>query len=111
MSKENVISEDDRYRMSSQFRLWSFSPQALYELRRVTNQSAADRVRDACQRARVAQNSSGERENLAETSEKEQEVEYLTVEEELKLLSFYCRQTLQLGDHLNLPSDVKQYNF
>ncbi|KAI6246210.1 Cyclin CCL1 [Erysiphe necator] len=107
MSKENVISEDDRYRMSSQFRLWSFSPQALYELRRVTNQSAADRVRDACQRARVAQNSSGERENLAETSEKEQEVEYLTVEEELKLLSFYCRQTLQLGDHLNLPSDVK----
>ncbi|POS82502.1 hypothetical protein EPUL_004237 [Erysiphe pulchra] len=107
MSKESIISEDERYRMSSQFRLWSFSPQALYELRRVTNQTAADRVREAFRRARAAQNSSGETEEIHGTGKKEQDVEYLTVEEELKLLAFYCRQTLQLGDHLNLPSDVK----
>lgn len=37
----------------------------------------------------------------------EGEVNCLTVEEELKLVAFYCRQTLQLGDHLSLPTDVK----
>ena len=31
----------------------------------------------------------------------------LTVEEELKLVAFYCRQTIQLGDHLKVPTDVK----
>ncbi|RKF63654.1 Cyclin CCL1 [Erysiphe neolycopersici] len=107
MSNEKILTEDERYRMSSQFRLWSFSPQTLYELRRVTNKTAADRVRDAFRRARAAQNPAGETEETAVTLKKEQDVEYLTVEEELKLLAFYCRQTLQLGDHLNLPSDVK----
>lgn len=31
----------------------------------------------------------------------------MTVEEELKLVAFYCRQTIQLGDHLKVPTDVK----
>lgn len=33
----------------------------------------------------------------------------MTVEEELKLVAFYCRQTIQLGDHLKVPTDVKVY--
>jgi hypothetical protein len=37
----------------------------------------------------------------------EGEVDCLTVDEELKLVAFYCRQTLQLGDHLKVPTDVK----
>ena len=37
----------------------------------------------------------------------EGEVDCLTVEEELKLVAFYCRQTIQLGDHLKVPTDVK----
>jgi len=35
------------------------------------------------------------------------DVDCLTVEDELKLLGFYCRQLLQLGDHLQVPTDVK----
>jgi cyclin H len=98
------MSEDERYRTSTQYRLWSYSPESLLALRSTTNQIAADRVREAVRRVREtratppAQN--GE-------STPEVEVDCLTVEEELKLVAFYCRQTLQLGDHLKVPTDVK----
>lgn len=34
-------------------------------------------------------------------------MECLTVAEELKLVTFFCRQTMQLADHLKVPTDVK----
>ncbi|KAH7418410.1 cyclin-like protein [Cadophora sp. MPI-SDFR-AT-0126] len=104
------MSEDERYRTSTQYRLWSYTPQALLALRSSTNRIAAERVREAVRRVREARNVSS-----ADTSEAENgaatlpdgEVDCLTVEEELKLVAFYCRQTLQLGDHLKVPTDVK----
>jgi len=104
------MSEDERYRTSTQYRLWSYTPQSLLAQRSSTNRIAADRVREAVRRARQAQNVSS-----ADTSEAENgvagmpegEVDCLTVDEELKLVAFYCRQTLQLGDHLKVPTDVK----
>ncbi|KAH9222755.1 cyclin-like protein [Leptodontidium sp. 2 PMI_412] len=106
------MSEDERYRTSTQCRLWSYSPQSLFALRTSTNQIAAARVREAVRRVREARNVSS-----ADTSEGENgrsasaipegEVDCLTVEEELKLVAFYCRQTIQLGDHLGVPTDVK----
>lgn len=69
-------------------------------------------MREAVRRVREARNVSS-----ADTSEGENgrsasaipegEVDCLTVEEELKLVAFYCRQTIQLGDHLGVPTDVK----
>lgn len=107
------MSEDERYRTSTQYRLWSYTPEALLTLRSTTNQTAADRVREAVRRVREARAASS-----ADTSEAENgrsasavpmegEVDCLTVEEELKLVAFYCRQTIQLGDHLKVPTDVK----
>ncbi len=109
------MSEDERYRTSTQYRLWSYTPQSLLALRSTTNQTAADRVREAVRRLRGARAPSS-----ADTSEVENgrsvsaiptegEVDCLTVEEELKLVAFYCRQTIQLGDHLKVPTDVKVY--
>lgn len=112
MSSSNIVTEDDRYRSSTQFRLWSFSPASLLALRSSTNQSAAARVREAVRRAREAQSSADvsdadpESKSRAASTLPEGEVDCLTVEEELKLIVFYCRQTLQLGKHLNLPTDV-----
>lgn len=108
-----IMFEDERYRTSTQYRLWSYTPHALLALRTTTNQIAADRVREAVRRIREARNISS-----ADTSEAENgkpapaaipdgEVDCLTVEEELKLVAFYCRQTIQLGDHLKVPTDVK----
>ncbi|TAQ88012.1 hypothetical protein B7494_g3669 [Chlorociboria aeruginascens] len=106
------MSEDERYRTSSQYRLWSYSPKSLLSLRTMTNSTAADRVREAIQRAREARalssNEASEAENGRSGSKvPEGEIDCLTVEEELKLVTFYCRQTLQLGKHLNVPTDVQ----
>ncbi|KUJ20880.1 cyclin-like protein [Mollisia scopiformis] len=107
------MSEDERYRTSTQYRLWSYTPQALLALRTTTNQIAADRVREAVRRIREARNissadtSEAENGRSASAAIPEGEVDCLTVEEELKLVAFYSRQTLQLGDHLKVPTDVK----
>jgi hypothetical protein len=109
------MSEDERYRTSTQYRLWSFTPDSLLDLRSTTNRIAADRVREAVRRVREARALSS-----ADTSEAENgrsasaipegEVDCLTVDEELKLVAFYCRQTLSLGDHLKVPTDVKVWS-
>ncbi|CZS99759.1 related to cyclin mcs2 [Rhynchosporium agropyri] len=103
------MSEDERYRTSTQYRLWSYTPQSLFALRSSTNQIAADRVREAVRRAREARSnaSSADASDFASLPVSEGEVDCLTVEEELKLVAFYCRQTIQLGDHLKVPTDVK----
>ncbi|TVY87815.1 Cyclin [Lachnellula willkommii] len=109
------VSEDERYRTSTQYRLWSFTPASLLELRTTTNRNAANRVRDAVRRVREARAASsgntseadGGNESRAVSAVPEGEVDCLSVEEELKLVTHFCRQTLQLGDHLQVPTDVK----
>ncbi|PBP28636.1 hypothetical protein BUE80_DR000240 [Diplocarpon rosae] len=89
------MSEDDRYRTSTQFRLWSYTSQSLLALRSTTNKTAADRVREAVRRLREARNVSatnaGEAENVRAGSAipPEGEVDCLTVEEELKLTALF----------------------
>jgi cyclin H len=107
-----MLTEDERYRTSSQFRLWSYTPSSLQALRAKTNSLAADRVRDAVRRVREARAASS-----AETSDvdgsrsvsvaPDAEIECLTAEEELFLVVFHCRQLMQVADFLKLPSEVK----
>lgn len=64
-----ALNEDDIYRTSTQFRLWSFTPESLASLRHTTNKSAAERVVSALG----------------------QETQVLTPAEELKILTHYTR--------------------
>jgi cyclin H len=110
------MSEDERYRTSSQYRLWSYSPSSLLALRTTTNQKAAARVREAVQRLQetraISSGDTSETENgRTNSAAPEGDVDCLTVEEELKLLAFYCRQTIQLSDHLKYPKEVKVWTF
>lgn len=118
------MNEDDRYRTSSQYRYWSYTPAALADLRSKTNKLAAERVKAAIARVQASRAASASANASAETSEAERsgtpaatsapirdgEVDFLTPDEELKLVRFYCQQALQLGDHLGLPTDVKVFN-
>ena len=107
------MSEDERYRTSTQYRLWSYTPASLLALRSTTNRIAADRVREAVRRVRekraaLSSADTSEAENGRSASARpETEVDCLTVDEELKLVAFYCQQMIQLGDHLKVPTDVK----
>ncbi|KAI9779132.1 MAG: hypothetical protein M1839_007667 [Geoglossum umbratile] len=95
------MTEDAAYRASTQYKLWSFTPSQLSAFRASTNALAATRVRAAIQRAREAQKKAG-----VDVGE-EGEVDCLTVEEEEKLVGYYCGKTMELADFLEFPSAVK----
>jgi len=105
------MTEDERYRTSTQFRYWSYTPAALLDSRTNTNSHAALQVREAVQRARQALSLSTstpeEEDGQGNSDMPETEVDCLTVEEELMFVTYSARQLLGLGDHIQLPTEVK----
>lgn len=124
--------EDEIYRTSSQYRLWSFTEESLGLIRANSNTVASERVKDAIRRAKNdarsqqpattgARSSSGTPNatgdaddgktaeatigNGEQTTEKEKdkEIECLTMEEELELVRYYCEKTMELGDEYKPP--------
>lgn len=106
--------EDEIYKTSTQFRLWSYTNESLRSLRANTNAVACERLRAAQHRAREAPRSatpstSG---NLTPNpSDNEAKVEAalgkdvdcLSAEEELMFVRYYCEQALELGDNYKPP--------
>ena len=99
------LSEDDIYRSSTQYRLWSFSPESLAALRKKTYDLAIERAsRYAGQR--IAGNGvDGAAEQNGEANGGD--VENLTEEEELRLVHRYCDQIRTTSDHFKWPVNVK----
>ena len=102
------MTEDDIYRTSTQYRLWSFTRESLASLRSSTNASAADGVRAAIQSQHTAAASNTEIEGGNDNpSDAPKEVDCLTVEEEQKLVGFYCLKAMQFADFCEFPTNVK----
>lgn len=100
--------EDDIYRTSSQFRLWSYTEDSLRTLRATTNALASERVRAALRRAREARQTatgtpsqSGAEDGKGAGEEKD--IECLTPEEEQELVRYYCEKTVELGETYKPP--------
>ena len=105
------LSEDDIYRTSTQYRLWSFSPEALAALRKKTHDLAIERVRryagqgsvengiDAVTNGDASARQNGEADG--------DDIECLTEEEELRLVQRYCDQIRTTSDHFKWPINVK----
>ena len=98
------MSEDDIYRTSTQYRLWSFTRESLASLRSTTNASAAEGVRAAIQSQRGQAPIAHEKSSKRPDSK---EVDCLTVEEEQKLVGFYCIKAMQFADFCEFPTNVK----
>lgn len=98
------ITEDDLYRASTQYRSWSFTRDALASLRATTNAGAAEGVRAAIQNVRIqkAKADTSEQGNAATA-----EVDCLSVEEEQRLVGYYCFKTMQFADHYKFGTNVK----
>lgn len=115
------MTEDEIYRTSTQYRLWSFTPKSLHSLRSTTNSLAAKGVLTAiCTAAdsgkAVAKadpkeaNSNGVKSSptpLVQAPQALQEVDCLTVEEEQKLVGFYCIKAMEFADFCDFPTNVK----
>lgn len=82
-----MATEDERYRQSSQFRLWSFSPAALQELREKSNGLA--------------------RQQIAPRLQVDPLPEFLTADEEVRLVKFYTSELIRAAEFINLPAEIR----
>ncbi|KAL8664157.1 MAG: hypothetical protein Q9168_007958 [Polycauliona sp. 1 TL-2023] len=99
------MTEDEIYRTSTQYRLWSFTPETLASLRGTTNVTASESVRAAAQDQQSGPQKQDKDENGGDRPEVE--VDCLTIEEEQKIISFYCLQTMEFVDFCEYPTNVK----
>ena len=97
-----ALTEDDIYRTSSQFRIWSFSPESLAAQRAKTHEIAIERIER--QRNKGTNGALGGDQNGQQNGEK---VEYLTEHEELRLVQKYCDMIRVTNDNLSWPANVK----
>ncbi|OKL57685.1 hypothetical protein UA08_07083 [Talaromyces atroroseus] len=106
--------EDEIYKASTQFRIWSFTKESLHSLRANTNAVASERLRAVQHRAREAPRSatpstSGNLTPNPSDNETKVEavlgkdIECLSAEEELMFVRYYCEQALELGDNYKPP--------
>jgi len=96
------LSEDDIYRTSTQYRLWSYTRASLASLRATTNATAAESVRAAINSLKQDNDSEQDRQGSPH-----KEVECLSVEEEQKLVGFYCVRTMDFANFCEFPTNVK----
>lgn len=113
--------EDEIYKTSTQFRIWSYTKESLKSLRANTNAAASERLRAAQNRAREAPRSatpstSGNlTPNPSDNNDSKVEaalgkdVDCLSVEEELMFVRYYCELALDFGDKYKpaLPTMVR----
>ena len=94
----NRLNEDDIYRTSTQYRLWSFSPEQLAARRKKTHNLAVEQARQYAGRTN---------EHPQNGTSNGDSVEHLTEEEESRLIQRYCDLIRTTSDHLQWPSNVK----
>ncbi|KAF3066679.1 Cyclin CCL1 [Trichoderma lentiforme] len=82
-----MATEDERYRQSSQFRLWSFSPTSLRELRVKTNDLAKQQISP-----RFAADA---------------QPEFLTPAEETMLVQFFTTELIRAAQFCELPTEIR----
>ncbi|KAH6655208.1 cyclin-like protein [Truncatella angustata] len=87
-----MATEDARYRASTQYRLWSFTPAQLSSLRNDSNSLAKAAI------AARLQSSNPPVDPLPE---------FLTPAEELSLLNFYTAELLRAAAFLELPTEIR----
>ena len=100
--------EDKVYRTSSQYRYWSYTREQLASLREETNHYASERVRTAIRKARDAERSKDI--NFKQSTNKSVQVDFdgptietLTVQEELKLVSWFSTKIIEVGGAMEPP--------
>ncbi|RMJ19887.1 hypothetical protein BHE90_012331 [Fusarium euwallaceae] len=82
-----MATEDERYRQSSQYRLWSFTPSNLQELRAKTNSLA--------------------REQIAPRLSSDPPPDFLTADEEIRLVKFFTVELIRAAQFCELPTEIR----
>lgn len=83
-----MATEDERYRQSSQYRLWSFSPGKLRELRTSTNDLAKQQI-------------------APRLPPSDTPPEFLTSDEEIRLVKFFTVELIRAAQFCELPTEIR----
>lgn len=108
------LTEDEVYRTSTQYRLWSFTPERLRSLRNSTNVNAAERVKANIKRFRAQKSAddAAQQNGGASTGSDGLDIDPLTPDEELKLVTKICKTCVEFADFakkntkFNFPTNV-----
>ncbi len=106
-----MATEDARYRQSSQYQLWSFSPTQLATMREQTNAAARARIADRLSSQPAPPNNSAPT-SSANTPDPDGAStpalpEFLTAPEEAQLVTFYTSELMRAGDHAEMSDEIK----
>lgn len=108
-----MATEDARYRQSSQYELWSFSPAQLAAIREKTNAAARARIAERLS-ALPAQSSATTSAATSSANTPDPDgastpalPEFLTPAEEALLVTFYTSELLRAGDHAGMSDEIK----
>lgn len=113
-----MASEDARYRQSTQYRLWSFSPVQLSSTREKTNALARANISERLLSnspssstlnppALLSAPASGANTPDPQNGASNTLPDFLTPAEELQLLNLYTFECLRGADHFKLPTDMR----
>ena len=101
--------EDDIYRSSTQYRRWSFTADQLATQRKEANEYAAAKVCAAFQRVKTTNGTAKSwtgNDEAGGRADSQQDVDTLTVEEELKIVEWGCGKIQEMGTALRLPKSL-----
>lgn len=100
-----MATEDARYRLSSQYRLWSFSQAKLANLREKTNSLATAQI--SARLIDLKSSSSTPNASSASTPAAGDLPEFLTSAEETLLLKFFSIELIRAANFCELPTEVR----
>lgn len=102
-SKSKVVTDDDIYRHSSQYKNWSFNREKLNQKRLDKNGQASNVINSKLINFRDRNSNSLTPNEIKLIMEQAIPV---TSDEEIKLVNFYAKKVLVIAQHLNLPTEV-----
>ena len=107
-----MATEDARYRQSSQYQLWSFSPTQLATMREQTNTAARTRIAERLSSLPWLSNTLSAPTSSANTPDPDGTStpalpEFLTAPDEAQLVTFYTSELMRAGDHAEMSDEIK----
>lgn len=107
-----MATEDARYRQTSQYQLWSFSPTQLADMREKTNAAARARIAERLSSLPALSNNTSTPASSVNTPDPDGASaptlpEFLTAAEEAQLVTFFTSELLRAGDHAEMTDEIK----
>lgn len=106
---KKIVSSDDLYRRSSQFKFWSYTETTLIQIRQECNEVGK---RSSCQKfddayAKIKTENGDVFKEYPQELSRENLLDPLTLEEELQYLNYFAKNIVEAANFFKMPTQVK----